>query len=311
MKITRTSLISATSLLIGGFIGASALVTLAQNTGTWTNPTSAPTGGNVAAPINVGGGGPIGTISNYVQTKTGILGLANAVITNLNVASGTVNSIGSILTNDGNGNAYWALPGTSAAPSHNTITVKNPGTYVWTVPAGVTSVSIKAWGAGGGGGTPTNNDYNGFGGGGGGGGSYSDYTTAVSPGTSFTVVVGNGGNSATSVAPGNTTVTTIYGLNIIAGAGQNATMRAGGAGGVASGGTNNLSGTAGDDWNGGRSGHGGAAANGGGSGGGAGFSGGNTAGTPGGFPGGGGGGIQGGDVSPGGVGGNGEVIISY
>ncbi|MDE2188128.1 MAG: hypothetical protein KGJ35_00160 [Patescibacteria group bacterium] len=80
----------------------------------WTPAPSSPPNGNTAAPINVGGGTP-GNI--YTQSKTGLLALANLVVTNMNVASGTINAAGSVLTNDGNGNASWASAGGSGSGS--------------------------------------------------------------------------------------------------------------------------------------------------------------------------------------------------
>ena len=61
----------------------------------------------------------------------------------------------------------------------------------WTCPAGVTTITVEAWGAGGaGGGNASNRD----GGGGGGGGAYSKSTTiSVTPGVTYTVNVGTGG----------------------------------------------------------------------------------------------------------------------
>ena len=72
-----------------------------------------------------------------------------------------------------------------------------PGTYQWTVPAGVTSISVAGVGGGGGGSQKS------AGGSGGGGGlvSYSN-SIAVTPGTTCTIIVGSGG------ATGGT-----YGLN--------------------------------------------------------------------------------------------------
>lgn len=85
-----------------------------------------------------------------------------------------------------------------------------PGTYTWTVPAGVRSVQIEAWGAGGRGGTGNayhsetqegcctpegfnyfvTASYNDPGGGGGGGGAYAKKNTlAVTPGQTLTIVV--------------------------------------------------------------------------------------------------------------------------
>lgn len=105
---------------------------------------------------------------------------------------------------------------------------------VFTVPAGVNSVTIEMVGAGGAGG--------GNGGGGGGGGGYASGTFTVVPGTTHTVTVGAGGSGI---------ATSISGLAITATAGGNGTFVAnpgiggGGAGGVGSGGTVNHTGGAG------------------------------------------------------------------
>src|SRR5690554_3656209 len=62
----------------------------------------------------------------------------------------------------------------------------------WTVPAGVTEITVEAWGAGGGGGNRTSNGYAG----GGGGGAYSRSAVAVSSGqSSYKVTIGQGGTS--------------------------------------------------------------------------------------------------------------------
>lgn len=68
-----------------------------------------------------------------------------------------------------------------------------PGTYSWTAPEGVNEVSVVAVGGGGGGnmGTSTNA------GGGGGGGLGWKYSVPVTPGESYTVVVGSGGSRDT------------------------------------------------------------------------------------------------------------------
>ena len=65
-----------------------------------------------------------------------------------------------------------------------------PGTYSWTAPAGVDEVSVVCVGGGGGGGQ----DSSGQGGGGGGGLGWKN-TISVTPGQSYTVVVGAGGVS--------------------------------------------------------------------------------------------------------------------
>ena len=67
----------------------------------------------------------------------------------------------------------------------------------FTVPTGVTSLRIDAYGAGGGGGSA---NYGGFSGGGGGGGAYNAGAIQVSPGDILIIVVGKGG--AGGVFPG-------------------------------------------------------------------------------------------------------------
>jgi hypothetical protein len=64
----------------------------------------------------------------------------------------------------------------------------------YTVPAGVTSLTVKMWGGGGGGGAPGGWTY-GYPGGGGG---YTTGTLAVTPGQTLTVMVGAGGNKGSS-----------------------------------------------------------------------------------------------------------------
>ena len=74
-----------------------------------------------------------------------------------------------------------------------------PGTYTWTVPPCVYSITVKVWGGGGGGGGAIAIVRSGdgseacAGAGGGGGGGYSSNTYAVVPGQTYTVVVGAGG----------------------------------------------------------------------------------------------------------------------
>ena len=70
-------------------------------------------------------------------------------------------------------------------------TYTSSGTYSWTCPSGVTSVSVVCVG-GGGGGNGGGNGVGGAGGGGGGGLGYKN-NISVTPGQSYTVVVGGGG----------------------------------------------------------------------------------------------------------------------
>lgn len=95
----------------------------------------------------------------------------------------------------------------------------------FTVPAGVTSITVELVGAGGNGASN--------GGGGGGGGGYARGTYTVNPGATLSIVVGDGGSELATI---------VGGLGILAGAGGNATtvsnpsIGGGGAGGVGMGG---------------------------------------------------------------------------
>lgn len=65
----------------------------------------------------------------------------------------------------------------------------------WSVPSGVTSITVKMWGGGGGGG---GNGGSAQSGGAGGGGGYATSILAVTPGESLTIDVGGGGGGATA-----------------------------------------------------------------------------------------------------------------
>jgi uncharacterized repeat protein (TIGR01451 family) len=227
------------------------------------------------------------------------------------------------------------VPGSAAitlspppAPGGSTTLVYNASTS-FVVPAGVTSVTVQAWGGGGGGGkaTGTGNDA----GGGGGGGGYARGTFAVTPGTTNTVTVGGAG--ATATAGGNSwfgSTATVFaqggsaGGVITAGAGgsanignvatyaggsggvgasggQPATRRGGGGGGSATAAAAGGAGTAGGSGTGGGGGvgegNGGAGTQG------------AVNGNPGNAPGGGGGG--GGNGAVGGAGAVGRVVVAY
>ena len=79
-----------------------------------------------------------------------------------------------------------------------------PGTYTWTVPPCVTSVTVQVWGGGGGGGGAiaimrnSSSEEACAGAGGGGGGGYSSKTYAVIPGQTYTIIVGDAGTSGSS-----------------------------------------------------------------------------------------------------------------
>ena len=92
----------------------------------------------------------------------------------------------------------WSLPtvmqavaqGNWPAPPPLTAEYVTPGSYSWIAPGFVSAVSVLVIGAGGGGGGGYGgNPYYGGGGGGGGGLTYKNSLT-VTPGSSYTVVVG-------------------------------------------------------------------------------------------------------------------------
>ncbi|MCX7168755.1 MAG: hypothetical protein NTY41_00295, partial [Proteobacteria bacterium] len=111
----------------------------------------------------------------------------------------------------------------------------------WTAPAGVTSVTVEAWGGGGGGGSARTNN-NTRGGGGGGGGYSKRINVAVTPGNLYAVTVGAAGaggtaGGAAATAGGNSTfaATTVVANGGAAGGAGTAAGGGGtgGAGGVA------------------------------------------------------------------------------
>ncbi|HMP90904.1 MAG TPA: hypothetical protein PJ991_11940, partial [Kiritimatiellia bacterium] len=88
----------------------------------------------------------------------------------------------------------------AGAANANVITnnYSTPGTNNFTVPVGVTQITVRAWGAGG---APRNDGTTRRGGGG--GGAFAQSTLAVVPGSNYTIVVGAGGIASTSGDPGN------------------------------------------------------------------------------------------------------------
>ena len=102
-------------------------------------------------------------------------------------------------------------------------------TTTFTVPSCVTSITIKAWGAGGGGGGADGNP-----GGAGGGGAYSTSVLSVTPGQTLSISVGGGGGVGGSSASGNEPGASGYGYGSGGAggtAGGNGTSGSGGGGG--------------------------------------------------------------------------------
>ena len=227
----------------------------------WTAAPSTPPGNNVAAPINV---------SSTSQAKAGFLSIGTTTPPSTNYLDvegaayiqGLVlgqnggpalqildghQASGTVLTSDANGKATWQSPG--GAVPHGIVSYTTAGTYSWTAPAGVTSINVMAVGGGGGvgwtggfggnqpavsaGPFPSNPA------------SYVESILPVTPGVSYTVVVGSGGSSVHTGnsgfdpvytgANGNPSSFTINGSQYVS--------AAGGSGGNGNGNSNNAAST--------------------------------------------------------------------
>ena len=203
----------------------------------------------------------------------------------------------------------YAIPGFSQT---QTATYNTAGTFTWTAPCGVTSITVQAWGGGGaGGGSGSNNSK---GGGGGAGGTYVSSVLTVIPGNTYNLSVGSGavGTASAGSKGGSSWFNTTTILLAPGGNGGAAPIGTGGVGSTAgSYGTTKIAGANGGNGSSSIAGAGGSGANSGGVGGGARASEGN--GKNGSNPGGGGGGAFISDNSnhSGGDGGDGEIIITY
>ena len=93
------------------------------------------------------------------------------------------------------GNLFFANNSLSQITNYST-----PGTYTFTVPAGVTSITVSCWGGGGAGGGVNGQTKAG---GGGEGGSFVRGKITVTPGATYTVVVASGGAGANSANGGS------------------------------------------------------------------------------------------------------------
>ena len=177
----------------------------------------------------------ISVLPNTTQTFTMILG-----------SNSTPNSLLVIVKDSSTGTALENASVTlqsSGQPQNNTVTFNTVGTSSWTVPAGITSLTLQAWGAGAGGGASNGGKVGGSGGGGG----YAGDTVTVTPGTNLTVYVGGGGAGGTSsdsggggggysaVANGSIYLVQAGGGGGGGGGGTSGNGNAGGAGGGSSG----------------------------------------------------------------------------
>ncbi|WP_262920474.1 fibronectin type III domain-containing protein [Hanstruepera flava] len=189
------------------------------------------------------------------------------------------------------------------------------GIETWTVPAGVTSITVECWGAGGAGGGESRNNLAFDGSGGGSGGTYASSIITVTPGQIINYRVGVGGVGDTNDGQNGGNTWCVSNTTVLANGGIGGTRAdSGGAGGTAvttgSFGTTIIVGADGVDGTATAGGNGGNGANGGGTGG---AGGNNGDGSNGLTPGGGGGGADTNTNTDesGGNGGDGQVRITY
>ena len=114
---------------------------------------------------------------------------------------GTYNDTLTIVSDAGNVDIGVTYQVTPYIPG--SIDYTNPGTYIFTIPDGVVTISASVYGAGGGGGGFYGNGDNHAGGGGGSGGYLLNQTINVTPGEQLTVIVGASGKSASAEFNGN------------------------------------------------------------------------------------------------------------
>jgi len=289
-----------------------------------TGPTG-PTGGTglQGSQGPQGAAGPAGDISgsspNFLRAKnlysTGNVGIGMSTPTATLEINGRIKitggspAAGKYLKCDANGLATW-----EAIPYLQSLVYTTLGGFA--VPANIYNIRVEVWGSGGKGGN--GDDYTspwaGGGGGGGGGGGYGEEFYSVTPGNSYTVMVGTG-NGANSSFVGSGISIISYGGSAGSTSGGVNGGGAGGAGGTSTGSIkmNGAAGANGHDGNvdgaGGKGGDGGN----GGSGGAGGAA--NSSGTAGTIPGGGGGGGGGqtstGSVGTGEAGAAGRIIVYW
>lgn len=179
----------------------------------WPKPPGAPTigtataGNSLCASVTFTApsctGYPAG-VSSYTVTSTPGCFTASGAASPLTV-TGLTNATSYTFKVKATGTGGLIGPCSAAS---NSITASNAGsqsyttagTYSWVAPAGVTSVSVVAVGGGGGGGGASC----GGGGGGGGGGLAYKNNISVTPGNTYSVVVGVAGTAGTSSVNGGT-----------------------------------------------------------------------------------------------------------
>lgn len=180
-------------------------------------------------------------------------GLVRLLLFNKDITKNTSLSLSSLFKRQlfNLGSILFLVLGMGGVLMAQTATFNADGTFV--VPAGVTSITVQAFGGGGGGGGNFTSRP------GGGGGAFASSVISVTPGTSYSITVGAGGAAGTSGNDGVNGGNSIFGANLVVAAGGGGgtsvagtaglasasigtTTRSGGAGGVQ---TNNNDGSGG------------------------------------------------------------------
>ena len=229
-KVTTagTSVVAPTSTADFG-LGALAGVVVAGTGGQFsctavTGTTGLVVGNKITiAGTNTGTGSITGYTTGKIYTISATNGTTTFTLTDNGTAITTaVNTGGTTTGLTFSGVAYYYL---------GTVT---QATSTWLCPTGVTSIDVELWGGGGAGGSASTAGTSTRTAGGGGAGSYVKKTLAVTPGTTYNVVVGGGGY------PGQTTGASGYfglcgGKSQFSGSGISTLTASGGTGGSGSG----------------------------------------------------------------------------
>ena len=177
--------------------------------------------------------------ARYLSLKSGIVLKGSTATTQLNGSLVELQSGELVYLTVGNkGTYYWdhtiatmsislsAPPVSTVVGTDTVVTFSSVGSRSWTVPANVSSLQYLIVGGGGGG----------SGGGGGAGGVLYNPSYSVTPGNSYTVVVGDGGSgSAASVSGGDGSNSSFHSI-VANGGGGGGAQQAGGRAGASSGG---------------------------------------------------------------------------
>jgi hypothetical protein len=240
---TRKDLVLATVTDLGS---SSSTAVIQYVTGTTSLP-SIPASSIVLAEVDVTNGassitsGMITDKRSFVVAPGGVLPIASAAVAPAAQASQLMWNMATSLLNQGGQMAGQTLPftpgstGVSSAPVNVATTFSTAGSHTWTCPAGVASAYVECWGGGGGGISSGAGD----GCSGGGGGEYAaEPMLIVTPGTTYTVVVGAAGTAGTNTNGGSGGNSTFASTSVVAHGGPgSAALNTSVSGGTGSGNT--------------------------------------------------------------------------